>query len=344
MPLIFDLVDPQMLVGFARTLQSEIENNEHRLSQFLPSETQEGITFELAKGTIRDEAAAPIRAWDTPAPIGGRKGVEKKIGELAPFAKKWDLGEELSLRMRELLRGNNDATIRQIFDDTAKAVRAVLNRFELMRGEALYSGQIVFNENGIQQTVDFGRDSDMEVNADTVWTNHDDSDPIAELQGWITDYQDFNNGLTPAAILTSRKVVANLLMNASVRTLTATVSGAPARVSRAALNNVLDAYEIPPIITYDTLVPNVAGTPTRPIPDDRLILMPPPGRLGRTAFGPTAEAAELVSAGQISVDQVSGVTVVIDKTTDPVATWTKASATGMAILAEPDLAMVADVL
>lgn len=340
--LVFDVVEPRELLGFVRGIVLEAEANRFRLSQVLPNQNLDDIEYRFTAGDIADEDAALVRAWDAESPIGGRQGIRRIMGELPPISKKIRLGEEERIRLRSLERGNNDLIVQAIYNDAAKMARAVAARIELLRGEALYTGKLEINENGVRQTVDFGRDAGHTVSAGTVWSNPAAA-IIDDLTSWVETYTD-TNGVPPGLILTSRRVVGYMLRNTQIRTLSASLSGTPDLVTRAAVNNALAAFDLPPMATYDVNV-RVGGVATRVIPSDRVLLLPAPGSpAGGTLFGITAEALELLDARQIGGEDAPGVVSVIDKTFDPVATWTKAGATALPILGEPDLTFAADVL
>lgn len=340
MALIYDIVDQQELLGFVRNLQFD----QFTLDQFLPNRDIDDIEYVFRRGTGQDEDAAGFRAFDAESPIGSRAGRARVRGELPPISKKISVGEEERLRLRQLQTGNSDPIVAQIYDDAANMTRAVQARLELARGQLLSTGTVTISENGLEITVDFGLPAGHNVNAATVWSTHTANDIIEELISWVETYSDSTGGLRPAAILTSRQVLSNMLRNDAVRNLAATVNGAPALVSRQTLNQVLAAYDLPPIITYETQV-RVDGVATRVIPQDRLIFVPPSQEpLGNTFYGVTAEALELQSEGQIVASQAPGIVAVVEKTFDPVRTWTKAAGIGLPVLANPELLFIADVL
>jgi hypothetical protein len=342
MALIYDLADPQELQGFVRTALAEEERNRFVLSQFLPNLNIDDIEYRMARGTLQDQDAALVRAWDTESPIGSRQGVQRMMGELPPISKKIRLGEEERLRRRALERGSNQPLVDAIFDDAANMARAVAARIEMFRGEALYSGQLAINENGVNTTVDFGRDAAFDVAPGILWSTTATATPIQDEQAWIATYND-ENGTNPGLALTSTRVVNYLLLNAQYRQMAAQNGITPAFLSLSGLNQIRATYDLPPIVKYDVKV-RVNGTATRVIPDDRFIYLPPAGEpLGRTMFGTTAESLELVGAQQIAVDQAPGMVAVVEKTYDPVATWTKAAAIALPVLVNPNLTLAADV-
>jgi hypothetical protein len=343
MALIYDLADPQELQGFVRAAFGEEERNSFVLSQFLPNLNIDDIEYRIARGTLRDQDAAFVRSWDTESPIGNRQGVERILGELPPISKKIRLGEEERLRRRALERGSNTQLVDAIFDDAANMARAVAARIEMFRGEALHAGSLTINENGVNQTVPFGRAAGhTNVAPGILWSSTATATPIQDEQAWVTTYND-ENGINPGVAITSTRVVNYLLLNAQYRSMAAQNGITPAFLSLNGLNQIRSTYDLPPIVKYDVKV-RVNGTATRVIPDDKFIYVPPAGEpLGRTFFGTTAEALELVGANQINVDQSPGLVSVVEKTFDPVATWTKAAAVALPVLVNPNLSFSADV-
>lgn len=343
--IITDLADPRELQGYVRGALDEANRNRFVLSQFLPTENIDDIEWRAVRGSLIDQDAATVRAWDTESPIANRQGISRIMGELPPISRKIPLGEELRLRKRRLESGSSAELVNKIFDDAANMARAVAARLELFRGEALYTGAININENGVVQAIPFGRaathDPAALAGADK-WDAPTTATPIEDIRGWMAIYRD-TNGIDPQVILTSTKVIGNLLLNAQVRTLASSLSGAPAIVSQATLTAVLNAFGIPPIVPYDVKV-RVNGSQVRVIPDDKVIMLPPKGEpLGKTFLGTTAESLELVEAKAIASDEAPGMVAVVDKTTDPVMTWTKAVAIGIPVMINPDLTFVADV-
>lgn len=337
MALIYDLVDPQELLGFVRTLAFPQFN----LNQLLPDRNIDDLEYRFNRADLVDQDMAPYRAWDTEAPIGKRQGVARVRGELPPLSKKIRLGEEERLRMRALDTGDNTPIINQIYDDAANMTRAIQARVEKARGEVLSLGTVTINENGMIASVDYGIPAQHKVAPGTLWSNPA-STPVSDMRGWLETYV-ATNGVAPGRILTSTAVISNLLRNTEIRTLAGSLSGTPALVTPETVSAVFSAFGLPAMQTYDTQV-RVDGVATRVIAADRLIMLPPGGEpLGNTFFGTTAEALELRSTGQIVASQAPGIVAVVDKTFDPVATWTKASAIALPVLANPSLILTADV-
>ncbi len=341
--LLTDLFDPADLVGYVRGLALEEQRNRFTLSGILPDVFQNSLEWRLTNAILRDEDAAVVRSWDTPAPIGGRQGASRIFGELLPISKKMRLGEEERLRLEAIQSGDDATIVAAIYDDARRMVRSVLARVEMMRGEIIQNSALVFAENGVAQTVTFTRDGTMVVSAGTKWDVVASADPIADLTTWVQAYIDLN-GVAPAYALGSTSQIGYLLQNAKIRALASGISGAPSLVTIDTVSAVFAAFGLPPIVPYDVAT-RVAGTSTRITNVKKLVLLPPTDEpLGETRWGPTAEALELSGLGLLPVADAPGVAAVADKTTDPVATWTKACGVAMPILGNPNLAMTCTVL
>jgi len=342
--LIYDLADPTELAGFVRNVplpQFDLINT------VMPGENIDDIDYRFTRGDLVDMDVATFRAFDAEAPIGTRPGLARVSGELPPISKKMRLGEEQRLRLRQLQRseGNVAGIADQIFDDAGRLAVSVAGRLELAAGQSLDTGVLTINENGVLAQIDYGFTAEQKP----VLTGGDlFSDPGADVLGslalFVEQWTARNGGEVPGYFLTSKRVRNSMVRNTVLRNYVfggTTNSGAmPMPVSR--LNDVLGDFDLPPVRTYDTVLP-VGGTSTRPIRDDRLIVMPA-AAVGSTFYGVTAEALELVDARQIRADLAPGMVAVNYKTFDSVATWTKVAAIATPIIKNPSRVTSAKVL
>lgn len=342
MLLTQDYITPAELTGYVRAALADMERNQFTLSRWLPRRPVDDLLYRFVRGGEGLTEAATVRSYDAEAPIGARPGLTRITGELPPISRKVRLSEYDRLRLRRDDQGIRTA----ILSDAERMARAVAARLEMFRGEALYRGQLVISENGVVATVDFGRAAGHTVSPGTVWSTVATATPLADLISWRDTYI-ATNGVAPGAILTSTTVLGYLLRNAEIRAIAATTAGTPSIVSQATVNAVFAAYGLPPIYIYDAQV-KVAGSATRIIPADRLIMLPEPGSpdnpdgndLGATLLGTTAESLEPEYG---LAGEEPGIVAGSYSTKDPVAVWTKAAAIGLPVLANPDLTLAADV-
>lgn len=344
MALNFDLIEPGVLTGFVRELPVPAN---YVLDRFLPNQNISDIEAAFTTAFKRNRAAM-FRAFDAETPIGERDNFQRSRVSLPPLGQKTLVGEEERLRL-EMLRSGGDNTasmILALYNDARINTEAVFARMELARGQVLTTGKFTFSgENGLKGIeADFGVPGSHLPTAATAWTDHDDSDPLDDLRTWSDLFTD-DSGEVPAFALTSRQAIGNMLRNANVRSRYATIGGTPSVITRSQLAAVLDSEDLPQLVQYDSQV-YVAGAATRIIPANKMILLPATATsLGRTYWGVTAEALELVGLNnpQLTFSQAPGLVGMVTKDGDPVRTWTKVTAIGMPVI-EDNLKLLAATL
>lgn len=339
MQLITEYATPAELTGYARAALRDREENTLNLNRWLPNETINDLTFRFNRGGGGLTEAAVFRSFDAESDIGSRSGGARVSGELPPISRKIPVGEYEQIRMRNV--DTQNAEIRDAMEsDSVKLVNAIAARMELARGQALFASAVTIAENGVQASVDFGRNAAHSVTAAKVWT-----DPTAlaydELQAWLETYND-TNGSLPAYTLMSRKIYNALRKNPQIVALAfAGSASAPGVLTREGLNAVLGQYDIPPIEVYDAKV-SVAGSATRVTPEDKLLFLPEQGdAAGKTLWGVPVEAND--PRYNLAGD-AAGVAVGGYKSEDPQTVWTRATAIALPVVAAPDLTFQADVL
>lgn len=333
-----DYITPAELTGYAREALADIEQNQFTLSAFLPSTAVDDLQYRFNRGGQGLAEAATFRSFDAESSIASRPGTTRVTGELPPVSRKIKLSEYDRLRQRQLDQAIQDS----IFNDTDRMVQAVAARIELARGQALSSGAVTIAEDGVIATVDFGRRAAHTNQAPgTLWSVSASATPIADMIAWRATYRANNGGTNPGAMLTSEKVLSQILRSAEVRNFAAVNGNVPSIVSRLVLNDILAAYSLPPIVVNDAQI-NVRNastgvvTATRVIPDTNLIMLPAAGdsQLGGTFWGTTAESLE--PDYDLAGDE-PGIVAGSYSTKDPVAVWTKAAGIALPVLANPDL-------
>lgn len=340
MALWTDLINPAELTGFARAAQEDIERTKPSLARWLPNTSTDDVVVRTVVSADGTGALAQYRAFDAETPIGsGGKG-ERKVFELLPLGLKERVSEYDQLRARgdtghAIIVGGAEKAAKRV-------VNAVIDRLELARGQALDTGAQTINENGVVQTVTFGRPAGNTVTAATLWSGA--AKPLDDLIAWGDVYAAGNQGNQPGAFVTSKRVVAALQRNADIRGLVATIGGTPGIVSIEALSAVLASYGLPPIVIYDR---KIRGNNV--LPDNKVFLLPAAvdpntgeSELGATFYGPTLEASEPEYA--IAADEQPGLVVGAWKTKDPIAVWVHSNAIANPVLVNPVASMVATVL
>jgi hypothetical protein len=346
MAIIFDgPVTPDALTTFVRNVPTP---QEFTLNQLLPDRffTKNSIDVNAFTRTNR---TARFRAFDGRLNVSERDVMSTQTVKLPPLSSSISVGEleRLNLEFARTGGSNVAAIVDAIYDDGTNLTREVQARMEQARGDVLVDGKFTLaGEGGLYMEADFGVPAgNIIATPATPWSTVASATIIANMTTWVNAYVALN-GFAPGGFITSKTVLGYLLQNAEIRSLAASLSGTPSLVTRATVDNALDAFSLPPLLfTYDTQV-DVDGSSTRVVPVDRVIFVPPNiNDLGYTAWGISATALELVNSSEadLSFSQAPGIVGVVEKSGPPYRQWTYVDAVGMPVLANPNLLMVADV-
>jgi hypothetical protein len=214
---------------------------------------------------------------------------------------------------------------------------------EQARGDVLTDGKFTLaGEGGLTMEADFGVPGNHIVAPGTLWSVTASATIIANLTDWVNTYV-ATNGSRPVGMIVSTRILNYMLQNAEIRTLAASLAGAPGSGDPPGPGRGSAAFGLPPItLVYDSQV-DVDGVTTKVIPDDRVILYGED--LGYTAWGITATALELVGAAEtdLSFADAPGIVGVVIKDGPPFRQFTYVDAVGMPVLEKPRRLLVADV-
>jgi hypothetical protein len=343
MRMIFDLVEPAVLTNYVREFDNEVLRNQFGLEQWLPNISNPELEYRVTKNSFRDVDVAEYRSFDTQPTMTGRQGFERIRGELVPLGRQIPLTEEDHHRLRALgSAGGNSSLVNDIFADAERMVRAVQARVELARGQVLTTGSFTLAENGLAMSADFGVFTGHAPVAGTAWSNT--AAPIlSNLLAWTELYVD-DTGVEPGVILMSRKALGYCFLNTEMRQAAGFGGTTPTRLNVEMVDAIFAANGLPPVVLYDTRV-RVNGVATRVIPEDKVLLLPPPGEsLGATHYGITAEAMFLAEEGMIEMADAPGVVAVNYKNDAPVQTFTAAHAIAVPVMPNTSLVICADVI
>lgn len=282
---------PAQLTAVARAAL-EVADGEAYLSQFLPARDNLSLSYNFDVNAVNLAEAASFRAYDAEAPYTRAPGAASQSGKLPPASIKLPVSEYDELR---LYNAGNEAVGAKLEEYATRLGAAIGARAEAARGEAIETGELTVDENGLSFTIDYGRDSGNTATAGTDWDAATGATPLDDLQTWIDTYTDAN-GSAPGVLLLSTKVLAALSKNTDTIEAIVGSSAAPSRVSYADVKSLLNGYGIGQTVVYDRKV-NIGGVSTRVTSDSKVILLPASdgapllaGALGTTDFGVPAEA------------------------------------------------------
>lgn len=317
-----EIVNPAELTAFSRVAMEVMDDS--LLTRILPNVNQDEVKFSWRVGsTVGGEAE--YGEFDAEAPIGDTGGGEEKTIRLLPVSRK--------LKLSEYEQVTEPARVQQLAEDRAdELVKQVIRRLNRARAEALVSGKLVLNENGIKQTANFGRKSAHTDAAPTaLWSTA--TDPIQDLRRWADMVAD-ESGAPVDTIAGSTRVATALGAKLAAAGY---VSGGGTVVSRGVIDDVLASHGLPPFTVYD----GRAGG-SRFLPDDRVI-MAVAGEAGGTVFAPTVESADpRFNLGDSGAGR-SGIVAGLYKGEDPPIGWVLAKAIALPILANPNATLSAKV-
>ena len=342
MAIVFDgPVTPDALTTFVREVPTPADQV---LNLILPDRTLNRNTVDLQELT-RVNRTARFRAFDARLHVSERDSTVTKQVKLPPLSSSVSVGEfeRLQLEFARLGGTNQSALVDAIYDDATNLAREVRARMEQARGDVLTDGKFTLaGEGNLTMEADFGVPGNHIVSAATPWSTVASATVIADLTSWVNTYV-ATNGSRPTGMVVSTRVMNYMLQNAEIRTLAASLAGAPGLVTRPALDAALQAFGLPPVsLVYDSNV-DVDGVTTKVIPDDRVILYGE--NVGYTAWGITATALELAQAAEadLSFSDAPGLAGVVIKEGPPFRQFTYVDAVGMPVLENPRRLFIADV-
>ncbi|WP_246019619.1 major capsid protein [Bacilliculturomica massiliensis] len=293
-----------------------------------PERKIEGLKAELIKGAGGLPISASIHGFDTEAEIGGRDGVNYDLAELAFIKRKKRLTEEQIIQLESPRNSMEEQQIiDKIFNDVEELAENIETRVEALRMEALSTGKLAINENGVKLAIDYGAPTDHKKSFTWGSGTPDILQDIYDACDKIVD----DTGFTPTRALTSKRNLNIILRDEKIRKGTLGVNS-DKLLSQAELNAFLSSQGLPTIAIYDKKFrkDNKKGgyTVNRFFPEAGFILMPD-GMMGETLYGLTAEELELRKNPAVDMETIGNITVVQYATIDPVAKWTKAVATAL---------------
>lgn len=343
MALWTDIVDPATLTGYARAALADYEARRGTLARWLPNRLVPSIDVRFTAGSFGLVDVADFRAYDAEPTIGKAPSGKRITLELPALGQNIPVSEYNQLRANGAQPGD-ETVLGTIQRTTELVVRSVADAIERLRGTVLTTGKATVS--GFMDD-DFGRAAGNTVTAGTLWSVAT-ADALNDLNTWSDAYRDAN-GDAPGAILMSTRVLRAMASLNQMRTQLASGSTRPATTQD--VQDTVAANGLPPIYLYDRRV-SVAGSATKVVPDDRVLLLPAPvedvndwqgTQLGATYWGRTLSSMEADWAIP-EADQPGLVTGVYRGEKPPMIAEVLSDAIGMPVLANANLSFAADVL
>lgn len=303
------------------------------------------IDFAVIGQTNR---AAKFRNWDGSYWISPRDtGLEKRV-RMLPLGGQLSVGE---YERREQEYKRLGGTIQQIlvdaiYNDLDKLTSYVHNRIELAWANVLTDGILTINENGVDQSVNFGIPSQQLVTpAGALWSDTVNSDPLTDLIAWHDIYVK-QNGRPPGRYLMSLSTARQLQQNTKLINAVFGAVWQRTHITLAEISGVLTQYGLPPMSMDDVYWNffDVDGVSTEAMPENYFLFLPDNmGDLGFTAWGTPTTVMEL-NANNVQVETSTGVIgILVREDQPPFRKRTFVDAVALPVIADPRKMLVATV-
>lgn len=266
----------------------------------------------VKNGTL--PSIAKFAAFDSEAAIGSREKFVEKDYEKLLIKEKLQVGE-----LELYLKRTDDEIIEYLFDDPSIETQRVLARVELANMQVLSTGALEIHENGFDGAVDYGYDSNHNINL-TGW-----NDPTHSI---VTDLENIiaaakAEGKEIRRAVTSSKIVGYMVHNEELVLALNSINLAATR--KNVLNYIFEAYGID-FVENDKLYKVEGGDVAthRFFPEDKISFFGDE-EFGVGLFAPTPSELQTVKAPG-ETDERQFVYLDAWSTKDPAATWTMGSA------------------
>lgn len=323
MPRIEEVFNTKELINYFK----EIEKTPMLGESLFPDRKIQDIEFDMILGRGGLPVSASVHAFDTETQLASRDAIQKGAASLALIKRKIKITEKELIKIQN---PRNDAelnfTIGQLYNDAEKMVEGIRVRAEAMRMEALSTGKVKIEENGVKVTLDYSMPTANKKSFN--WTDLTNAKPLDNLET-LASAIETESGSRPTRALTSRKVMKRICSCDSVRKAIHGVNS-DKLVTLAELNNLLLQCELPQLVTYEGKykVEGAKGYTTKRYFPENVIAMFGDGALGESIYGLTAEEVKLIGDGKMDeASMVEDIFVGTYTSIDPVGEFTKAATT-----------------
>lgn len=295
--------------------------------ELFPVKKKMGLDLSWMKGYKGTPIALKPSSFDAKAELRDRIGVTKIDTEM-PFFREAMLIKEKDrqelLKLQEAAPAYYQTFISEIFDDRANLISGALVQNERMRMQLLQGGKINITAAGVSYTYDFDESGEyaaeniVTLAGTDVWTDHDNSDPIADLNAG-QDAIEEKTGTRPSRAIMTSETWSHIKQNNKILLNLNPIIAQSLIVSDSVVKQfILDTLGLT-IAIYNKKYRDEKGASGQFYPNGYVTLMPD-GSLGSTWFGTTPEEADLMSGGTDAQVEVvnTGIAVTTIKEPHPV--------------------------
>lgn len=297
-----------------------------------PNQKQLGLRLDYIKGANKAPVRLSASAFDVDVIKLKRQGFESLSMDMPYFKSGITMDEQTRQDLLLVQQANNNAKIRvmlgRIFNDRANLIKDARLTMESLRMEALTTGAIAIDDNGVSKAYDYGvpADNKKTLTSTQMWSDVENADPIKDINDWKLQLS--AQGVTLSELLMNSTTLNMLTKVKSIKDKVAlyAISGSSATLTTSMVKQVILSETGMTIFVYDKGEKTADGF-IKFVPDNVVVAMPSEP-LGNTWFGTTPAEADLMD-GSAAADSVAivetGVAITNDSHVDPVWKRTIAS-------------------
>lgn len=323
---IDEILIDQELVRYA----SRFTQEPMALAALFPEQKKATLDLKMFKGANNVPVSASVHAFDTQTELADFDDYQYDTAQMLLVKRQYHISEELLIRLNQT---NSDSVKQDIKQELygnieTNLLQSIAVRFERLRANILQKGKGEIDENGVKLTLDYGMPKSNLVTGD--WTDGDTAKPLDDIEKWCDVVEDVSS-VRPTRALTTRKKARQFLNNLSVRKA---VLGTEAdrRLTLNMYNDFAVEEGLPTVGIYEGFyrkqLPSGKKV-TQKYLDEKSFILLPPGTIGNTFYGPTAEELELTKDPAIQVAQNNFITLTTYREPDSPSKFVKATATGL---------------
>lgn len=304
-----------------------------------PARKKQGLDIKEIRGHKGLPVSLAPSNFDAASTLRTREGIKANEREMAFFRESMlvkEREEQDIMRVQDANDPYAQDVLDRIYDDASALlagadVVAERMRMQLLCPEIGGSPKILISSDGKQYAYNYDEDGSYAANnykaltGTSAWSDHDNSDPFADLSDAIQAIVALT-GSRPAYAIMNSATMKHLKQNASVRSaILAQNATANVFMNDARLKEAVKSELQLTILLYDKQYKDEDGNAHKYIKDGFVTLIPD-GDLGTTWYGTTPEERTLRGSGKADVTVVNtGVAIAVTVTEDPVNTKTTVS-------------------
>lgn len=285
-----------------------------------PNSRQVGLDLSYIKGANKAPVRLSASQFDADVIKLKRQGFEALSMEMPYFKNAYTMDERTRQQILTYQQANNnsarDILVNRVFNDEARLLANARLTAETLRMEALTTGSIVVEDNGVSMAYDFGVPADQKV---TLQWQEAEADPIKDIND--IKLQLSQKGVNITEMLLNSETLNRLTKMQTLKDRVAlyALTNSTATLTVATVKQIILAETGVTIYVYDKGY-MLEDTFVKFVPNDTIVFMPS-NTLGNTYYGTTPAEADLMD-GSKAVDSVAitseGVAITHDSNVDPV--------------------------